>query len=145
MQTTLNASTSAAVSSPAASRTQVRILAAAEELLRSGGAQALNMRALADAAGVSIATPYNVFGSKEAVLLAVMNNDLQAHQSAFARASRGDLTDLFAACRITIEHLTADPDYFRALLSALHHTGNQDLRLLFAGPRYLLWKGLLNR
>jgi AcrR family transcriptional regulator len=119
------------------------ILDAAVELLRRGGADALNMRALAEAAGVSIATPYNIFGSKEAVLLAVMEADLARQQARYDSRPRRSIGDLLAACTETIEQLTKDPEYNRALLTALAQTGNSDLRLLVNGPRYLIWKGLL--
>ncbi len=45
-----------------------RILAAAQELIRETGSVGLSMRALARKAEVSLATPYNLFGSKGAVL-----------------------------------------------------------------------------
>lgn len=128
---------------PARPPRRALILEAAVDLLRRGGANALNMRALAEAAGVSIATPYNIFGSKEAVLLAVMDADLAAHQARFDARPQPAVTDLLAACTATIDHLTADPDYYRALLSALAQSGNSDLRLLTNGPRYLIWKGLV--
>ena len=48
-----------------------RILAAAQELIRATGSLGLSMRALALKAEVSLATPYNLFGSKGAVLHAL--------------------------------------------------------------------------
>lgn len=50
--------------------TRERVLDAAERLLVHGGA-AFSMRELADAAGVSFATPFNQFGSKASIMLAL--------------------------------------------------------------------------
>ena len=48
-----------------------RIIRAARQLIRQTGNAGLSMRALAVRAGVSLATPYNLFGSKRAIVLAV--------------------------------------------------------------------------
>lgn len=49
-------------------RNRDRILDAADEIIRRDGMEALNMRHLAEYAGVSLRTPYNLFGSKTAIL-----------------------------------------------------------------------------
>lgn len=49
-------------------RNRDRILAAADEIIRQEGMEALSMRYLADYAGVSLRTPYNLFGSKTVIL-----------------------------------------------------------------------------
>lgn len=49
-------------------RNRDRILAAADEIIRREGLEALSMRYLADYAGVSLRTPYNLFGSKTVIL-----------------------------------------------------------------------------
>ena len=51
------------------------ILDAAREIITTLGDAGLTMRALAARAGVSPATPYNLFGSKQAVLQAVYDAD----------------------------------------------------------------------
>ena len=56
-----------------------RILAAADAIIRHQGVTGLTMRGLADAASVALKTPYNVFGSKTGVLIALLdrvNTDL---------------------------------------------------------------------
>lgn len=56
-----------------------RILAAATAIIRDQGVGALTMRGLADSAKVALKTPYNVFGSKTGVLIALLdrvNTDL---------------------------------------------------------------------
>lgn len=49
-----------------------RILDAAAELLVRGGVDALSMRSLSERAGLSVPTIYNLIGSREEVLLAVL-------------------------------------------------------------------------
>lgn len=58
-------------------RNRQRILAAAEQILLTQGPEALSMRGLAEQAGVSLRTPYNLFGSKTAVLGALLMNTLE--------------------------------------------------------------------
>ncbi|MFX8339372.1 helix-turn-helix domain-containing protein, partial [Acinetobacter baumannii] len=61
-----------------------RIIKAARDLIRETGDAGLSMRALAAKAGVSLATPYNLFGSKRAVLVAVLE-DIKGFGTRFAR------------------------------------------------------------
>ena len=49
-----------------------RIVRAARDLIRETGDTDLSMRMLAQRAKVSLSTPYNLFGSKRAVVLAVL-------------------------------------------------------------------------
>ncbi|MDO8381258.1 hypothetical protein [Phenylobacterium sp.] len=55
------------------------------------------MRALATGAGVSLATPYNLFGSKRAIVLAVLD-DVRAFHERFSHLSSADpLERIFTA------------------------------------------------
>ena len=53
---------------------RARIIQAARDLIRDTGDAGLSMRALAARAGVSLATPYNLFGSKRAIVMAVLQD-----------------------------------------------------------------------
>jgi AcrR family transcriptional regulator len=57
-------------------RNRDRILAAAEAILRNEGLEHLSMRYLAEVAGVSLRTPYNLFGSKTAILAELLTRTL---------------------------------------------------------------------
>jgi AcrR family transcriptional regulator len=97
------------------------ILDAAREIVTSLGDTGLTMRALAAHAGVSPATPYNLFGSKQAVLQAVYDEDQQDFYRAFeAKASRDSLTRLFDMIDLSIEHWLRTPDFHKALLAILY-------------------------
>jgi AcrR family transcriptional regulator len=123
---------------------RAKILDAARDLMR-GGDVAFTMRRLAESAGVSIATPYNLFGSKQAVMFAALETDL----SGFARRVAGAEVDVpevfFRAVEIACEQYARDPDYHRAVLFAAYNDGGRDYRSLFAGPGHALWRDLVAR
>ncbi len=54
-----------------------KILKAAELIIRKEGIEKLSMRHLAKRAGVSLRTPYNLFGSKTDVLLGLFNETIR--------------------------------------------------------------------
>ena len=63
----------------------------AGSILDQSGESGFRMRALAEEAGVSIATPYNLFGSKRAILAAVMDADLSRFKETLARQNADSL------------------------------------------------------
>jgi AcrR family transcriptional regulator len=68
-----------------------RVIAAATEVLSAGGREAVQMKDLAQRAGVSLATLYRYFPSKDYVLLAVTLSRYQAAwRQVSAEAPRGD-------------------------------------------------------
>jgi AcrR family transcriptional regulator len=68
-----------------------RVIAAAAEALSAGGQEAVQMKDLAQRAGVSLATLYRYFPSKEYVLLAVsLARYQEAAHKVFAEVPRGD-------------------------------------------------------
>jgi AcrR family transcriptional regulator len=105
------------------------------------------MRSLAREAGVSIATPYNLFGSKQSILLAVLDADLADFQRELA-GLRADETGpdgiavLFEVSSLLSNVLAREPDFYRNVLCALSR-GGPELRQMVGGPRYLVWKRLL--
>lgn len=90
------------------------ILAAAEELIRQNSVAAFSMRELAQAAEVSFATPFNLFGSKADILNALMEQSILA--VADIKTQSGDaIENIFAGSRQLIKNYTKDANYFRAL------------------------------
>jgi len=85
------------------------------------------MRALAARAGVSLATPYNLFGSKRAIVLAVLD-DVREFQARFgALRHRDPLKRLFAAVNMAVEFYVADPRFYRTLWAGVFDVSD-DLR-----------------
>jgi AcrR family transcriptional regulator len=121
------------------------ILAAARRLIRQSRDLGFSMRALAEEAGVSIATPYNLFGSKQTILLAVLDADLIDFETALGEIRADEISALFEAVALMTEHLTGEPDFYRSVLSGLSRQGGLRFRLMVSGPRYLLWKRLLTQ
>jgi AcrR family transcriptional regulator len=97
-----------------------RILTAAQELIRRTGSTGLSMRALAQRAEVSLATPYNLFGSKGAVLaelgLAVLKK-LEREMDAIR--SRDPIEDILHIAELGANTYASDPRFYRVLMSVL--------------------------
>jgi AcrR family transcriptional regulator len=121
------------------------IVAAARKLMRDSGDPGFSMRSLAENAGVSIATPYNLFGSKQAILLAVLDADLAEYERALAELSADGVDVLFKAIAQMHALLARDPDFYRSMLVAVFRDGGPEFRHMVSGPRYLLWKKLLKQ
>ncbi len=99
------------------------ILDAARQIITELGDAGLTMRALAAHAGVSPATPYNLFGSKQAVLQAVYDEDQEEFYRDFeVRASKEPLTRLFDLIDMSIAHWLRTPEFHKALLAILYRS-----------------------
>lgn len=96
-----------------------RIVRAARDLIRETGSTDLSMRMIARRAGVSLTTPYNLFGSKRAVVLAVFEDERDfAARFAKLRAANG-LERIFDAHALAMGYLINDPGFYRTLWRAL--------------------------
>lgn len=96
-----------------------RIVQAARDLIRETGDTNLSMRMIARRADVSLATPYNLFGSKHAVVLAVFEDERDFAER-FGRLKADNAIDrLFDAHALATSYFTEDPDFYRPLWKAL--------------------------
>ena len=97
-----------------------RVLDAAERLLAEERA-AFSMRDLADAAGVSFATPFNQFGSKAAIMFALSARRIALMQKKFAQAARPDtaMHRVLLAVDIAASVMLSAPAVNRAVMAAL--------------------------
>jgi AcrR family transcriptional regulator len=97
-----------------------RIVAAARDLLSETASIEFSMRALAAKGEVAHATPYNIFGSKQAVLLAVLDADMAEFERALqARQKSDSLTEIFEVVRLCIEFWFSEPDFYKTLYRTL--------------------------
>lgn len=120
-----------------------RIIHAARELIRETGNAGLSMRALAAKAGVSLATPYNLFGSKRAIVLAVLD-DVREYQGRFAHMRSTDpLERLFAAVDMAVEFYIADPPFYKTLWASVFDASDDVRREIYNQQRNEFWRGLL--
>lgn len=97
-----------------------RILEAARRLIRSTGGTAFSMRALAGAAEVSLATPYNLFGSKGGVLYALLNASLErVDRAAHTFSSSTPVERVLEVVGIAADVYARDAAFYRPLMQFL--------------------------
>jgi AcrR family transcriptional regulator len=124
-----------------------RILDAARALIRETGDTGLSMRAIAARANVSLATPYNLFGSKRAVVMAILENVREFHERFSGLKDLSAIERIFSALHITLSYHAADPDFYRAIWLSLLNPGGlaaDDLRAELITPQSArFWRSLL--
>jgi len=121
-----------------------RIIRAARQLIRETGNAGLSMRALAVRAGVSLATPYNLFGSKRAIVLAVLE-DVREFQQRFSSVQSVDpLERIFTAVDIAMDFYLADPPFYKTLWAAVFDTSDEVRNDIFNPERNAFWQGLVD-
>jgi AcrR family transcriptional regulator len=100
-----------------------RILESARKLIRRTGGTAFSMRTLADEANVSLATPYNLFGSKGGVLYALLNASLEKVDSAAdtfsSSSSSGPVARVLEIAGIAADLYVRDATFYRPLMQFL--------------------------
>ena len=92
-----------------------RIVRAVRDLIRETGDTNPSMRLIASRAGVSIATAYNLFGSKQAVVLAVLEDRQNFIERFASLKARNPLDLVFAAHELAVSYYTQDPEFYRPL------------------------------
>jgi AcrR family transcriptional regulator len=96
---------------------QERILEAARRLVRDRGDTGFSMRTLAARAGVSLATPYNHFGSKAGVLAALLDRMIDRIEDRGAAADSTDPIDqVLRVAETATELICEDPAFYRAIV-----------------------------
>ncbi|MCC5887284.1 MAG: TetR/AcrR family transcriptional regulator [Gammaproteobacteria bacterium] len=121
------------------------IVNAAMRLMYTRGDSGFSMRALADAAGVSIATPYNLFGSKQAIMLAVLDTGMALYEQRLGKLQADELEIFFEAVSLATELYAEAPKFHQAVLFSAYGDGGRDYRAVFGDPRFLFWKALVER
>ena len=119
------------------------ILAAARDIIARDGFDALTTRGLAEAAGVTVPTLYNLIGDKAEIVRLMIMQGVERVWSRLKLETRGSPLEMIETI-IDESHreLATDPDYFRAATVALDRiggdyaaSGDLDLRVSEAGPR----------
>lgn len=97
-----------------------RILDTTERLIRETGGTEFSVRAIAAAAEVAPATPFNLFGSKEGLLYALLSRSLDAIiTQGLAFKSSNKLDHVVEATTTAVEVFVRDPNYMRPLYRVL--------------------------
>ena len=122
-----------------------RIITAARDLIRETGDTGLSMRAIAARANVSLSTPYNLFGSKRAIVVAVLE-DIRDFHERFARLRPASAVErIFQALAMSIGYYVDDPDFYRTLWTGMLDMSGKEVRTALARPeRDAFWLALLN-
>jgi AcrR family transcriptional regulator len=122
-----------------------RIVHAARDLIRETGDAGLSMRAIAARAGVSLATPYNLFGSKRAVVLAVLEDIREFHERFSALHQVNSLDRIFQAVSISISYYVDDQAFYRTLWTAVLDMSGKEVRSALITPeRNAFWRALIS-
>lgn len=122
-----------------------RIVEAARELIRETGDTGLSMRAIAARANVSLATPYNLFGSKRAIVMAVLEDVREFGERFGSIKNVSAIERIFKALSITLSYHVEDPDFYRTIWSSLlDRAGSPELRAELITPESdRFWMGLI--
>lgn len=101
------------------------VLDAAERLLRKNVSADFSMRELATEAGVGFATPFNHFGSKNAIMQALSSRLIERMTARFReKVPRGDAIDrVLAMGRISVALLLEQPEISKAVVGSLGLAG----------------------
>ena len=103
-------------------RRRQRILAVARATLARGGFEALTLRSLAQEAGVTVPTIYNLIGNKEEVLLALADEVLAEIEARFPNKDEADPLDAAAAVVTGCTQIFSEnANYYRAAFLALEN------------------------
>lgn len=103
-----------------------KIMQAARELIRETGDMNLSMRELARRAEVSVATSYNLFGSKRAVVVAVLEDERDFTERFNKLKVTNAIERIFDAHTLAYGYFVQDPDFYRPLWRMLLDTSTKD-------------------
>ncbi len=97
---------------------EVNILAAAREALTEKGYDGVTMNALAEKAGVVKKTLYNLYGSKDDLLLAAISEVIDGYRGDRLAVDRG-IPAIIASRAAATRQIVATPEYAEAMTRAL--------------------------
>lgn len=121
---------------------RARIVAATRDFMREVGVDAIAMRQVAERAGVSLSTVYNLFESKEDVLARVFNEAFDQYRTAvMERASTEPLQRFFDTVDIAAEFYGADAPFYRS--SAWLVFADSSYKLSLQKPRFGFFRELI--
>jgi AcrR family transcriptional regulator len=122
-----------------------RIVEATYDLLREVGREALSVRMVAERAEVAVSTLYNLFESKQAILSAMFDADLeQFKRHMLAEAPDDSLERIFHTVDVATELYRTDPRLQRALLwRPPGSDSDTGLDAAYRGPRIQFWRDLV--
>lgn len=130
----------------AKARRRAAIIAAARSLIKEGDTEKgeLSMRRLAARAAVSVTTVYNLFGSKQALMIGVLNDDHTAYREWFGRVRSPDPIERFFDAIVLAKQLYAsEPNFYKSVQFSVYNGYARELRLALLGPRHSFLEDLV--
>jgi AcrR family transcriptional regulator len=121
------------------------MLDAAEGLIRETASTDFSMLVLAERAGTSPATPYNVFGSKASILYALLVKSLDTIFLDFDKITRtmNPYEVVLFAAREATEFFVADPTYYQPLYHYLIGARDDVYRPAYLDRAFGYWRSAL--
>lgn len=121
-----------------------RIIQVARAMMQAPG-KGFSMRDLADSAGVSVATPYNLFGSKQDIIAAVLDDDLDDLMHRMMSLQGTSLDVFFDMVAIVGDMFNSSPDFYRAGAHAVKQNLLAELDEKFRAPRHDVLRALVQQ
>lgn len=113
---------------------------AAHALVRETGGAGFSMLQLAQRAGVSPATPYNLLGSKSEVLRRMVADEFTSFSHRLeALPPLPPFDALLRAVDQVVVHYLAEPGFYRGLYNAVLDTQASELRAIMGEQSLVLW------
>lgn len=122
---------------------RLAIISAARKLIQKAGNPGFTMQQLADAADVSLATPYNLFGSKQAIMVGVLDADLEQFEERLSRSTANDLRKIFKVVSLARKWYEREENFYRCVFTGIHSGNSINYRKNFRRPRLQFWSGLV--
>ena len=121
-----------------------KILEAAEALIRRSGSIDFSMQDLASEAGFSLATSYNLIGTKSTVLYWLLNRSVEQLKNEYRamRAPRFDRSEVFRSIEMVTSFFTSDPEFYRPLIRFLEGVPDPVNRPIFMNAAFDFWLDL---
>jgi AcrR family transcriptional regulator len=131
-----------ALSSERREARRLRLVEAAEALIRERGDAGFSMAELAARAQVSPATPYNLVGSKAEILRRVVRADFTRFTDRLAGLGpAAPLAHLLRAADLVVSHYEADRPFYRGLFRAAFSADVAEVRDMMSLEGRALWQG----
>lgn len=127
-------------------RRRQRILDAAEGLIRESAGTDFLMTTLAERAGFSQATPYNLFGSKGNILFALLNRSVDElfRDAELEAGDSAPFDSVLQAAQVASGAFSADPGYYKPLFRFLTGVTYSEHRPQFLDRALVYWKRALS-
>jgi len=107
-------------------RRRRRILDAARTLIESGGEEGFSIKPVADAAELSVATIYNLFGSKEGLLVALLMESILSFEKRLDELAPATPIDRIGAISdLAVSEFTSEARFYRPLLYLIEKMGSR--------------------